>query len=98
MTTASADNSHLMEPATQLLRTCPQCTTAMAHLALHGHGAQPVVVDHCASCRLVWFDPLESVNLSGLGWVRLLRELQREAGGEPPAPRPPTLPCPVCQA
>ena len=86
----------VIEPATQLLRACPQCTATMAHLALQGHGAQPVVVDHCASCRLVWFDALESVNLSGLGWVRLLRELQRGATGEPPAPRPPTLPCPVC--
>jgi len=88
----------VIEPATQLLRACPQCTTAMAHLALQGHGAQPVVVDHCASCRLVWFDALESVNLSGLGWVRLLRELQRGANGEPPAPRPPALACPVCHA
>ena len=88
----------MIEPATQLLRACPQCTATMAHLALQGHRAQPVVVDHCASCRLVWFDALESVNLSGLGWVRLLRELQRGAGGEPPAPRPPALACPACHA
>ncbi|HET7526648.1 MAG TPA: hypothetical protein VFK10_11955, partial [Burkholderiaceae bacterium] len=54
--------------------------------------------DHCASCRLVWFDAMESVNLSGLGWIRLLRELQRGAAGEPPVPRPPTLACPVCHA
>jgi len=70
----------------------------MAHLALQGHGAQQVVVDHCAACRLVWFDEMESVNLAGLGWIRLLRELQRGAAGEPPAPRPPTLACPVCHA
>jgi hypothetical protein len=82
---------------TQLLRACPQCGQAMAHLALPGHGAQPVVVDACASCRLVWFDAMESVQLAGLGWVRLLRELQRGARGEPPAPRPPVLACPSCQ-
>jgi uncharacterized protein YbaR (Trm112 family) len=81
----------------QLLRACPQCAQTMTHLALQGHGAQPVVVDHCASCRLVWFDAMESVNLSGLGWIRLLRELQRGAAGEPPAPRPPTLACPACR-
>jgi hypothetical protein len=69
----------------------------MAHLALQGHGAQPVVVDHCTSCRLVWFDALESVQLAGLGWVRLLRELQRGLHGEPPAARPPSLACPICQ-
>jgi len=84
-------------PAEQL-RACPQCTKAMTHLALQGHGAQPVMVDHCAACRLVWFDSLESVHLGGLGWIRLLRELQRDAAGEPPVPRSPTLACPVCRA
>lgn len=69
----------------------------MAHLSLQGHDLRPVVVDHCLVCRLVWFDALESVHLAGLGWVRLLRELQRGAAGEPSAPRPATLACPVCQ-
>lgn len=81
---------------TELLRHCPQCAQPMAHLSLQGHGAQPVTVDHCAPCRLVWFDTLESVHLSGLGWIRLLRELRRGATGQPPAARPPALPCPVC--
>jgi hypothetical protein len=69
-----------------------------------------VQVEHCATCRLVWFDTLESVQLTGLGWVELLRELGRaEAAsraaaaspvmpGPAPAPaRPPTLGCPVCE-
>jgi len=81
-----------------MLRACPQCRQTMTHLALQGHGAQPVVVDHCPGCRLVWFDALESVNLSGLGWIRLLRELQRGVSGDPAAPRRPTLQCPVCGA
>ena len=87
----------VIDTPTEALRQCPQCAQAMAHLALQGHGAQPVVVDHCGACRLVWFDVLESVHLSGLGWIRLLRELQRGAAAEPPAPRPPTLACPVCR-
>ena len=87
-----------MDPATPLPRACPQCNAAMAHLALQGHGAMPVVIDHCASCRWLWFDALESVNLSGLGWVRLLRELQRSAPAEPAGPRPDALACPVCQS
>lgn len=95
------DNAGVIDTAaapTQLMRGCPQCRQTMSHLALQGHGAQPVVVDCCAACRLVWFDPLESVHLSGLGWIRLLRELQRGARGEPPAPRPQQLACPLCQA
>ena len=31
--------------------------------------------DICGICHLVWFDAYESVRLSGLGWVGLLREM-----------------------
>lgn len=69
----------------------------MTPLALPARGDKPVLVDHCVACRQVWFDALESVQLGGLGWVRLLRELQREgAHTQPPAPA--ALPCPVCSA
>jgi len=70
----------------------------MAHLSLQGHGATPVIVDQCASCRQVWFDELESVNLSAAGWIRLLREMQGSVRNEPMAPRATALPCPVCQS
>jgi hypothetical protein len=70
----------------------------MAHLVLVGHQAKEVVVDHCAPCRLVWFDALESVNLAGRGWVQLLRELQRDARAAQSPLRPPALHCPSCQA
>jgi hypothetical protein len=86
------------DASTQLLRGCPQCRQTMAHLVLQGHQARDVVVDHCASCRLVWFDPLESVNLSALGWIRLLRAMQGGVRAEPMAPRAAALPCPVCQS
>jgi Zn-finger nucleic acid-binding protein len=82
----------------QTQRTCPQCRQAMAHLVLHGHQARDVIVDHCARCRLVWFDALESVQLSGRGWVQALRELQRGARHEPSAHRPDTLHCPACRS
>jgi hypothetical protein len=52
----------------------------MQHLELPTHGVRPVQLDHCQPCRLVWFDALESVQLDDLGWVRLLRELQRSDG------------------
>lgn len=85
------------EATTQMLRACPSCGQTMAHLVLQGHQGRDVVVDHCAPCRLVWFDALESVNLSGRGWVQALRELQRGARAEPMAPRSDVLHCPVCQ-
>lgn len=86
------------EPSTQLLRGCPQCAQPMAHLVLQGHHANDVIVDHCAACRLVWFDALESVQLSGRGWVQVLRELQRGARHGPSAHRPDPLHCPSCRS
>jgi hypothetical protein len=83
---------------TQLLRACPQCHQTMTHLVLPGHSVKDVLVDHCAPCRLVWFDALESVSLSGRGWVQVLRELQRGARAEPSTPRPALLNCPCCQS
>ncbi|MBL8289263.1 MAG: zf-TFIIB domain-containing protein [Rubrivivax sp.] len=85
------------------LRACPQCGAAMAQRRLHAHGDRRVLVDHCAACRLVWFDTLESVQLAGLGWVDLLREMSRGEAQRPssaPPPRPPmnaaARACPVC--
>jgi hypothetical protein len=76
----------------------------MAPLALSTHTGRTVTVDHCRPCRLVWFDTLESVQLDGLGWVRLLREMQ--AAGAPSEPSSPSEPpeagrpmrpqCPSC--
>lgn len=100
MTVSTIHLMHAADP--QVPRVCPQCGVTMAVLRLRSHTGRTVVVDHCASCRLVWFDTLESVQLSGLGWVELLREMGRDDGAAlapphaPPAARPPTLPCPVC--
>jgi len=69
---------------------CPRCRTPMTALLLPSHRGGDVEVDHCAGCRLVWFDRFESVALDGLGWVRLLRTL--ELG----VPRP-LLPAAVAQ-
>ena len=75
---------------------CPQCRGAMVHLSLAGR-MDAVVVDHCEPCRLVWFDRLESVQLVGLGWVALLRELQQGERGPPMALQAGPLACPVCR-
>lgn len=77
----------------------------MAQRRLHAHGGRRVLVDHCAACRVVWFDTLESVQLAGLGWVELLREMSRDEAqprSDAPPPHAPTnestRACPVCEA
>jgi hypothetical protein len=60
-------------PATRL--RCTHCGQDMQALTLEGHYGNPQQVDLCATCHLVWFDAFESVRLSGLGWVALLRAM-----------------------
>lgn len=69
----------------------------MTTLTLASRSPRAVIVDHCGPCRLVWFDPLESVNLAGLGWVSLLRTLQQGAATAAPPARG-RLQCPACQS
>jgi hypothetical protein len=54
---------------------CPGCQQPLRHVVLEGHYAKAVQVDLCTACHLVWFDAFESVRLSGLGWVQLLRAM-----------------------
>lgn len=54
---------------------CPACQQPLRHVVLEGHYAKKVQVDLCSACHLVWFDAFESVRLSGLGWVQLLRAM-----------------------
>lgn len=77
---------------------CPRCTAPMRALALSSHRPQPVTVDHCPDCRLVWFDDLESVQLDGLGWVRLLREMEHGARRPLADAQVASPACPVCAA
>jgi len=76
---------------------CPQCRQQMRPLPLEGHYGQQVPTDLCAHCRLVWFDEFESVRLSGLGWVRLLREMQAAAGSGSATPAAAPA-CPRCSS
>ena len=77
--------------------TCPQCHAGMQQVALEGHYGQQVVCDLCARCHLVWFDEFESVRLSGLGWVSLLRQMQA-ASAQSPGVLSPRLVCTRCAA
>ncbi|WP_343638736.1 zf-TFIIB domain-containing protein [Roseateles sp.] len=77
------------------LIACPQCRAPMRHVVLAGHLAPATVdIDHCGPCGLVWFDARESVHLSPLAWVQLLRDLNRLR--RPDRPHQPDRACPVC--
>lgn len=76
--------------------SCPRCKTAMQPLRLSSHRTRPVTVDHCADCRLVWFDQFESVRLDGYGWVRLLREMEASAKRQLADARVARPACPQC--
>ena len=54
---------------------CTSCQQPLKEVMLEGHYGQSVSTDICGNCHLVWFDAFESVRLSGLGWVSLLREM-----------------------
>lgn len=75
---------------------CPRCTAPMPSLQLSSHKREPVTVDHCRDCRLVWFDQFESVQLDGFGWVRLLREMEQGAKRPLPEARIGRPSCPAC--
>lgn len=77
---------------------CPRCTGPMAPLVLSSHRHARVTVDHCAECRLVWFDALESVQLDAMGWVRLLRTMEAGLAQPLAAAQVPRPACPVCSS
>ena len=56
-------------------RLCPRCAVPMSLFAATRNTGQPVELDYCTGCQAVWFDAKESLQLSGLGWVALLRLL-----------------------
>lgn len=68
----------------------------MRALPLEGHYGPKVPTDLCPHCNLVWFDEFESVRLSGLGWVQLLREMQAAVSDAFHTPLKTKLPCPRC--
>ncbi len=80
----------------QHLATCTSCQQPLKEIKLEGHYGQSVSADVCGNCHLVWFDAYESVRLSGLGWIGLLREMI----ATPRAVQnvPPVLQCVRCKA
>ncbi len=69
----------------------------MRPVLLEGHYGQRIEIDLCAACHLVWIDDLETVRLSGLGWIALLRQMHADTAGQAQALQLP-LRCPRCAA
>lgn len=66
-------NSGMVEPAiASPVLACGNCGAAMEVLRLAGHYGQPVEIDVCAACHLVWFDPVESARLGGTAMLGLI--------------------------
>ncbi|MGA8513548.1 MAG: zf-TFIIB domain-containing protein [Burkholderiaceae bacterium] len=75
---------------------CTSCQQPLLSMVLEGHYTAKVQVDVCPRCHLVWFDPLESVRLSGLGWVQLIRQMIASPAVN--APLAQRLACVRCQS
>lgn len=75
---------------------CTRCGRPMRALHLEGHYGNRVEADLCSPCHQVWFDSYESVRLSGLGWLALLREMDRAPPREGLEPAQPPG-CPRCR-
>jgi hypothetical protein len=67
----------------------------MTRLELPGHYGRALDIDLCAGCHMLWFDGLESVNLTGRGVLNLLRAIDA-AHAVSHTPLPARLDCPRC--
>lgn len=90
MTAAAAESSADGSPL-----ACGNCGQPMRALALIGHYGQPVQVDLCEPCHLLWFDSLESSRLIGASMLRLIGAMAR-AQERPHHALQPRIHCPRC--
>jgi DNA-directed RNA polymerase subunit RPC12/RpoP len=77
---------------------CTQCQAELQVVTLEGHYGQQHEANICANCHLVWFDAFESVRLSGLGWIGLLRQMHAVMGTSAPRVLRMPLACVRCSA
>jgi hypothetical protein len=75
---------------------CGNCGAPQRVLRLAGHYGQPVEIDICAACHLVWFDAVESARLPGPALLDLIGEM---AAAQTLAHQPlnPAAVCPRCR-
>jgi hypothetical protein len=82
-------------PASKRSLACGNCQQTMQALQLRGHYGQPVDIDFCAPCHLLWFDSLESSRLTGASMLDLIGTMAR-AQNEPHQTITERIHCPRC--
>lgn len=68
----------------------------MRRRAFAGRGVGPVDLDLCLDCQAIWFDAMESSQLTP-GAVLELFDLIRQAQGQSPRPLAQSCACPLCR-
>jgi len=74
--------------------TCPGCAGTSTELQLESRLGRPIAVDACTRCGTLWFDELESPQLSP-GSILKLFELIGDGAASPRPARPIALRCPT---
>jgi len=75
--------------------TCPGCRNPMQALDLERRAAGTLVVDLCEPCQALWFDPMESPQLSPKATLELFRAINDAPAAERRA-LPERMNCPRC--
>ncbi|MCX9155085.1 zf-TFIIB domain-containing protein [Niveibacterium sp. 24ML] len=74
---------------------CPNCGGPMRAISLAAHYGKVVEIDHCAACRVLWFDQMETATLAREGLLELFR-LIAESSDSADQPLRQRLACPRC--
>lgn len=75
---------------------CPGCAAPTTSLRLETRFDRPIVVDACTHCGTIWFDELESPQLSP-GSILALFQLIGDGAATPRPAQPTVLRCPQCR-
>ncbi|MEO6565338.1 MAG: hypothetical protein ABIO63_04830, partial [Casimicrobiaceae bacterium] len=75
---------------------CPGCRAPMTPVELDRVPLGALTVDLCAPCQALWFDAMESLQLSPAGTLILFRAIH-EAGSARGVQSAARLPCPRCE-
>jgi hypothetical protein len=79
--------------------TCPQCASEMEGMTFDGHLGQPVAIDMCRACQILWFDPREDLRLAPASTLKVFQIIAgqaRSAVVPQPAAISPAPACPRC--
>jgi Zn-finger nucleic acid-binding protein len=77
--------------------TCPACGGGMREATFDGHHGRRVALDLCAGCNGIWFDGMESHQLTPGATLALFKQMG-EAVAEANRPLGARKACPRCQA